>query len=65
MMPKNRAGIWISNLDGSHLKLIGEMPIEKSDLQNASSEIQNLQWLPSGKKVSYIYHGALYTVPVD
>ena len=45
--------IWVSGLDGSQMTEIG------SD----SRPLFQLQWLPGGKQLSFLYREGLYTVP--
>ena len=49
----DRQEIWVSNLDGSHMTRIGY-----------NSNLFQVQWLPGGKQLSFLYRDGLYTVPV-
>ncbi|HZT40651.1 MAG TPA: hypothetical protein VFA07_00610 [Chthonomonadaceae bacterium] len=53
-------GLWVSHLDGSQLREIGHINYQPDD------EVpQDIRWTPDGKRLSFLYKGALYTVPVD
>ena|SRR5579859_7318626 len=54
--------IWISCLDGSRMHLAGY----QSDYQDVYDvSLNGLKWLPDGKRLSFIYADALYTIPAD
>lgn len=58
-----RYTIWVSNLDGSEAKMLAE-----EWHQNASRDeigIESISWLRSGKDLSFVYAGGLYTLPVE
>ena|SRR5579871_5556216 len=53
-------GLWVSGLDGSAMREIGHIAYRPGD------EVpQDIRWTPDGKRLSFLYKGALYTVPVD
>ena len=53
-------GLWISRVDGSHMQEIGHLNYKPGE------EIpQDIRWTPDGKRLSFLYKGGLYTVPVD
>ncbi|HLK58791.1 MAG TPA: hypothetical protein VKU00_19620 [Chthonomonadaceae bacterium] len=52
--------LWVTDVDGSHRKEVGEEaapPIDGWDLS-----FYDLSWLPDGKHLSFIFRGALWTV---
>ena len=56
-LPQARVSLWVSNLDGSRMKELGYV--------KGIAFIPSLRWLPDGKRMSFIYDKALYTVPAD
>ena len=64
----------VSDLDGSNMREIGGVTIEKIQERQAQSssevwlddadKIQNVRWLPDGQHLSFEYHSTLYTVGV-
>jgi len=62
LKPQRMMGLWASDLDGSHMIEVGTnllLPGEGDD-----DGVHNLQWFPDEKQISFVYKGALYTVPV-
>jgi hypothetical protein len=57
---RTNAELWVSRADGTGLREIGEIP-----LRMANDRIENIQWLPDGKQISFIYHNILYVVPAE
>jgi hypothetical protein len=55
--------IWVSHLDGSQMHEIGHIPARPREQYGV--EIEGLHWLPDGKKLSFLYKDALWTVPAD
>ena len=53
--------VWVSQLDGSHMHAIGNIMVKPGEELDALP----LQWLPDGKRLSFEYKDALYTVPAD
>lgn len=61
--PRHILQLRTSRLDGSGVHEIGRMEIPNN---TASTELpHNLSWLPDGKRLSFIYQQALWTVPAD
>jgi hypothetical protein len=61
---QQRLSLWITRSDGSQPQEIGYIAIPKPD-PNGSADIADLEWLPSGKRLSFIYEDSVYTVPTD
>lgn len=62
----NRQEIWVSDVDGSHVHEIGFHEMTRIEGQQAMSDILiALQWTPDGKRLSFLYKDALWTVPAD
>jgi hypothetical protein len=57
----NTDSLWVSNFDGSHMRKIGVVPYDPSHWW--VSVIDDLDWSPDGKYISFIYKDALYFVP--
>lgn len=56
--------IWISNLDGSGLHMIGRKHVNTPGSEERLSEAPRLlRWTPDGKRVSYVLDNALWTLP--
>ena len=59
----HRVSIWISDVDGSNFLEVGHM---KRSIDPQHPELKHRivpnQWLPTGKKMSYVYNESLYTV---
>lgn len=57
-----------SSLDGTDFRVIGRFETERHRLLSSVysyPSLDRLQWLPSGRRLSFCYDGALWTVPVD
>ena len=55
LKPQGRIeGLWTSRLDGSDEHELGYV---------TSGDLQSLEWLPGGQKVSFLYTNALYVAP--
>jgi hypothetical protein len=64
--PEHAVGLWVSDLDGRNLREIGHLdlhPAANSD--TAEPEPEDVQWLPDGKRLSFLYKQALWIVPID
>jgi hypothetical protein len=59
MLPQRMQSIWISNLDGSGAHRIGEMHAYQND------SMERPDWLPSGRRISFLYRHVIYTTPID
>ncbi|MCW3097371.1 MAG: hypothetical protein JWL77_2989 [Chthonomonadaceae bacterium] len=56
-----RHELWISRLDGTGMRILGET---STKVRNGNPLlIGDLRWLPDGKHLSFFYDGALWTVP--
>lgn len=55
--------LWISDLNGHGLRELGEIGIEPSE--RCPLTLCSLEWLPDGKRLSFLYQDALWTVPVS
>lgn len=55
--------LYTSRLDGSDVQEIGYMEIKGKP--SATNLPRLLRWLPDGKRLSFVYQGALWTVPAD
>jgi hypothetical protein len=73
LTPVTMEEIWVSRPDGTGMHVIGHVPA-KLDADGAVHDyndtdekgvLENLQWLPDGKHVSFVYTGALYVVPAE
>jgi hypothetical protein len=49
--------------DGTDLQLLGTLPVEGEESYSRSS--YQLQWLLDGKRLSFVYQSALWTIPSD
>ena len=63
LVPKTVTGLWVSQIDGSNLHEIGHL--DNPSGPNKIPPIDYVRWLPDGKKLSFVYRDALYTVPAD
>ena len=54
--------IYVSHLDGSHLREIGRVDRKSSPIWRL---IEEMRWLPGGKCLSFIVNETLWTVPVE
>ena len=61
--PAPVTGLWVSNRDGTKMRLIGTLPLKSG--RDPRDILTNPQWTPDGKRVSFISRDALYTVPAD
>jgi hypothetical protein len=63
--PQHRNCLYVSHLDGSHFTEIGHIDAPPPPGTEDDADILDLNWLPSGKGLSFVYHDALYIVPVE
>jgi len=54
--------VYVSQLDGSHLHEIGRLD---SNVKPTDNLLEKMQWLPGGKRLSFIANDALWTVMVE
>jgi len=57
--------LWIANLDGSHLRLLGSEALRVDRINGEEAEIGCLRWLSDGKRLSFIFRDKLWTIPAD
>ncbi|HLK60199.1 MAG TPA: hypothetical protein VKU00_26795 [Chthonomonadaceae bacterium] len=61
----NVISLYVCNRDGTGMREIGMM-MDGGPIDNeAGLDSTSINWLPGEKQLSYVYKGALYTVPVD
>ena len=60
--PTAALGLWGSRDDGSSLHEIGHIPVPLDANGNPRDWLTDLQWLPDGKEISFVYRGTLYRV---
>jgi hypothetical protein len=69
-----RAELWVSRKDGTELHLVGYVVVDELSMSRKGVTLRltveneppvNLRWLPDGKRISFVYKGGIYTVPVD
>jgi hypothetical protein len=61
--PHPTEGLWISGNDGQALREIGHVDAKLGGDERGA--LQDLTWLSDGKRLSFRYNGALWTVPVN
>jgi len=63
-----KSELWIGNTEGGKTRKIGYIPIAQSTVVPAYPAYEDfatdVQWLPDGRHISYLYGGDLYVVPV-
>jgi len=57
---EEQLGIWVTDLNGSHWSEVGYL---SRSFQSGRGVINQVQWLPGGKQISFLYGDGLYTVP--
>jgi hypothetical protein len=67
--------IWVNRLGESRMHEIGHVPVPAAsadeskylgfDSDSPQDELKNVQWLPDGKQISFIYRGTLYLVSAE
>jgi hypothetical protein len=55
---EERRELWVSGLDGSHMTEIGYHPLS---YRTGQDNLYQIQWLPGGKKISFLYRDGIYT----
>jgi hypothetical protein len=56
--------LWVSRLDGTGMVEVGHLPIaDEKEAEKAGNRL--LRWLPGGRRLSFLYQDALWTVPVE
>jgi hypothetical protein len=61
--PQQVFAIWVSRLDGGEMHEVGHL-LSGKEAEDDDSAF-GLDWLPGGKRLSFGYDDALYTVPAD
>ncbi len=61
--PHTYIEMWLSRLDGSDMREVGYI-VAEGDADEAEQP-DNLRWLPSDKKISFLYKEALWTVAAE
>ena len=56
-------GLWISRADGQGMREIGHVDGWNDTHTESEDQLKDIQWLPSGKQVSFVYHNTLYIAP--
>lgn len=57
--------LWISRGDGTGMRSLGTIPVQPDPESIQEYRLQDLQWLPDGKHVSFIYRGTLYKMATE
>ncbi len=58
---RTELSLWVGHTAGGALREIGRLFFKQG--ANPAPDLSDLQWLPSGKRLSYICQNILYTVP--
>ena len=64
--PTPKISFWVSRIDGSGMQDVGYIPVRldrESDGPVLDDLPENIAWTPNGKRLSFTYKEALYTVP--
>lgn len=65
---RNKASqsLWVSGLDGGGMHRVGVVRARGGTLDSRSGNfVSQLQWVPGDRAVSFVYAGALWSVPAD
>ena len=57
--------LWISRPDGKGMQELGYVLTHPDADGDPEDLLGNIQWLPDGKMISFVYHGTLYVLPVN
>ena len=58
--------VWVLSLQDGQSQYLGRLPVSKSpNPEEETPEIEELQWLPDGRHLSYVFDHVLYTIAVD
>ena len=70
--PRHTEELWVSRAEGGGMHEIGHVPIPMDATGQTVSPpdgleyfLDDIQWLPDGKHVSFVYRGMLYVVPAE
>lgn len=58
-LPRERETLWISDANGRGLRLLGYQAVEKG------RHLDDVQFAPDGRTISFTYGKGLYTLPID
>lgn len=62
--PVIRQSLWVGQLNGNHtLRCLGVIDVPNSSQFSESDTLAQIRWLPDGKRLSFLYKRALWTVP--
>jgi len=56
-------GVWISRIDGAEMHEISRREVDTK--HRFPPRLDQLQWVPGSKRLSFMYQDALYTVPAE
>lgn len=60
------ASLWVSKLDGSGLRKLGDFGAGRKAAHGLGMDFPlQVVWVPGGKQVSFLFGEALWTVPAD
>ncbi len=59
------AALWVSRTDGSEMREIGHLLMPSSGKGFDDAQLKQLQWLPDGKRISFVYQDTLYVVSTE
>jgi len=57
--------LWVARADGQGRHKIGFVPTLLDEHSNPVTLLQEVRWLPDGKRISFIYRDTLYVVPAE
>jgi hypothetical protein len=57
---KNRVELYTSRVDGTSMRKVGSLSYD-----DPKDALTALRWTPDGKRLSFVHHDTLWTVPVD
>jgi hypothetical protein len=60
--PRRLESLWISDANGRNLREIASQPVR--DLEKDDALLQNVQWSPDGKRISFSFERSLYLLPI-
>lgn len=68
--PPGQASVHVCTLlccraNGAGMRVIGQTMLKKTHLPSVLDQPFALQWLPDGKRIRFIYHNSVWTVPVQ
>jgi len=63
--PTRSEALWVSRADGLGMHEIGHEPYTMLSQYSLTDRLEEIQWLPNGKQVSFAYQGKLYIVSAE